>query len=227
LVRCFQGKTLVSKANLGTTKTPHINTGGVGDSLTHFSAYGLGWGLRDYRGVKIASHSGGIDGMLSQMWTLPELGLGVVVLTNGSPHNAGGPIVMDIVDRYLLGKPSRDHNALALEQRTRGIAAQTAATTRRDSARLRGTSPSLALAKYAGTYSDAMYGDVSVSVDGSRLVLGWQSFRQPLEHWHLATFRGTATQGSPLSTVMATFHLDARGQPSAIAIDGLATFKPL
>ncbi|HEY7817985.1 MAG TPA: serine hydrolase domain-containing protein, partial [Vicinamibacteria bacterium] len=39
---------------------------------THFSTYGLGWGLRDYRGRFLATHTGGIDGMLSQVLVAPE-----------------------------------------------------------------------------------------------------------------------------------------------------------
>lgn len=221
----FRGKTIVTKANLGVTKTPHINTGGVGDSLTHFSSYGLGWVLLDYRGKKIAWHNGGIDGMLSEMWTVPEAGLGVVVLTNGAPHAAGPPIVRDIIDRYLVGAPTKDWNAEALQQMARITAAQQAAARRLDSTRVRGTSPSLALEKYAGTYTDPMYGDVTVGAASGGLSLRWQSFSVPLEHWHFNTFRGTLPGGTPLGNAMVTFQLDAEARPSAVEVQGLATFK--
>jgi hypothetical protein len=164
--------------------------------------------------------------MLSEMWTVPELGLGVVVLTNGSPHAGGAPLVRDIIDRYLIGAATKDWNAEALEQMARGLAAQKAAAARTDSARVRGTSPSLALAKYAGTYTDQMYGDVTVAVEGNRLVIGWQSYKIPLEHWHFNTFRGTTVPGAPLAGAMATFQLDARAMPSALELSGLATFNP-
>jgi CubicO group peptidase (beta-lactamase class C family) len=221
----FRGKSLVSKANLGVTKTPHINTGGVGDSVTHFSSYGLGWVLLDYRGKKIAWHNGGIDGMLSEMWTVPEAGLGIVVLTNGSPHAGGAPIVREIIDRYLVGAATKDWNGESLKQMERVRVMQKAAALRADSTRVRGTSPSLALAKYAGTYTDKMYGDVTVAVDGNRLVVGWQSYKVPVEHWHFNTFRAATVQGVPLSGVMANFQLDAQAKVSALEVVGLATFK--
>ncbi len=57
----YQGTRLVTAGNLNVTKTPHINIGGVGDSLTHFSGYGLGWVVQDYRGRRIAWHNDGAE----------------------------------------------------------------------------------------------------------------------------------------------------------------------
>src|SRR5262249_20876074 len=44
-----------------------------------FSAYGLGWGLRDYHGRKLVSHSGGVAGTVTRVMLVPEENLGVVV----------------------------------------------------------------------------------------------------------------------------------------------------
>jgi CubicO group peptidase (beta-lactamase class C family) len=38
----------------------------------HFAAYGLGFGLRDHRGRKVASHTGGLPGYVSQVALVPE-----------------------------------------------------------------------------------------------------------------------------------------------------------
>src|SRR5262249_22807466 len=48
----------------------------------NFAAYGLGWSLRDYRGKKLVAHNGGLSGFVSRTALLPDLKLGVVVLTN-------------------------------------------------------------------------------------------------------------------------------------------------
>jgi len=221
----FQGKQLVSVGNLGVTKTPHINVGGAGDSLTHFTSYGLAWVLLDYRGRKIAWHNGGIDGMLSEMWTVPDEHLGVVVLTNGSPHSAGPPIVRTIIDRYLIGKAAKDYNAEALAGMERVRTFQAAAKAKRDSAHVMGTKPSLALAAYAGTYTDQMYGDVTVAVDGTGLALTYQSFRIPLSHWHFDTFKAEVAPNAPFADAMATFQLDASAKVASVDVAGLATFK--
>ncbi len=222
----YKGQKLVSSANLGVTKTPHINAGGVGDSVTHFSAYGLGWVLMDYRGKKIAWHNGGIDGMLSEMWTVPEAGLGVVVLTNGSPHPAGPVVVMGIIDRYLLGKPSKDYLGDAKKQWGQFAVVQKTQEEQLVAKRVQGTSPSLPLERYAGTYSDPMYGDFVVAYDGGKLSGRWRSARLTFDHWHYNTFR--AAVDPPLlgaAKTFVTFQIDAMGKVSKAEVDGVATFQ--
>jgi CubicO group peptidase (beta-lactamase class C family) len=219
----YGGRTLVSRANLGVTKTPHINTGGVGDSLTHFTSYGLGWVLLDYRGRKLVWHNGGIDGMLSEMWTVPEERLGVMVLTNAAPHGAGAPIVREIIDRFLTGRGTRDWHGEALGRARQQQAAQAAAQARIDSARVRDTRPSLALAGYAGAYADSMYGEARVVEEAGGLVFQWQWMRVPLEHWHFDTFRGRDASGRAAGSFL-TFRLDARGRVADVEVQGLATF---
>lgn len=216
------GKTgLVSAANLDVTKTPHISMGGVGDSLTHFVAYGLGWVLQDYRGRRIAWHNGGIDGMLSEMWTVPEEHLGIIVLTNSSPHVAGPTIVKDIIDRFLMGRPARDYLAEAQTMMQRMTEAEAAQAKAAESSRLKDTHPSLPLDRYVGTYSDSLYGDVGIVKQGDALAFKWQSMTEPLTHWHLDLFRGKFVLGQDLQV---SFRIDPSGKVSAVDVEGLGTF---
>jgi CubicO group peptidase (beta-lactamase class C family) len=69
----------------------------------HFSGYGLGWRLSDMNGRMSVSHSGDLSGMLSKTIMIPDLDLGVVVLTN-SYYGGGGlfqAVSQTIVDSYL------------------------------------------------------------------------------------------------------------------------------
>ena len=52
------------------------------DHRTHFKAYGLGWRSEDYYGLRRILHGGGMGGMFTQLAMLPELDIGIVVLTN-------------------------------------------------------------------------------------------------------------------------------------------------
>jgi CubicO group peptidase (beta-lactamase class C family) len=220
----YRGTRLMSATNLNVTKTPHINAGGAGDSLTHFAAYGLGWVLQDYRGKKIAWHNGGIDGMLSEMWTVPDAGLGIVVLSNGSPHQAGPAITWDIVDRFLVGKPTKDRLTEGLKQWQQIMAAQAAQQKDAESKRVKDTKPSLPLEQYAGTYRDQMYGDVVISVEGGELKVSYHSTSALLEHWHYNTFRGKGAAGLGAIS-FATFQIDAAGKASTIDVEGLGSFR--
>src|SRR5262249_5283756 len=68
---------------------------------SNFSAYGLGWGLNDYRGHKVVSHSGGLAGMVSRVRMIPDLKLGIVALTNQEAGGAMEAISYHIIDHYL------------------------------------------------------------------------------------------------------------------------------
>lgn len=48
-------------------------------------AYGYGWGLGEYKGLKAIGHSGGLHGFLSNLVYYPEIDATVVVLSNCSP----------------------------------------------------------------------------------------------------------------------------------------------
>jgi len=69
----------------------------------HFSGYGLGWRLSDMDGKMSVSHTGDLSGMLSKTILIPDLNLGVVVLTNSYYGGAGvfRAVSQTIVDSYL------------------------------------------------------------------------------------------------------------------------------
>ncbi|HET6527628.1 MAG TPA: serine hydrolase domain-containing protein, partial [Balneolaceae bacterium] len=72
-----------------------------------FKGYGLGFILRDYRGYKIVTHTGSLPGYVSKVTMIPELKLGVAVLTNQESKSAYKAITYHILD-YYLGTPNKD-----------------------------------------------------------------------------------------------------------------------
>ncbi len=70
---------------------------------SHFAGYGLGWGLSDVLGNMQVQHTGGLPGMLSKTVMIPDLELGIVVLTNTSDDGAAvfGSVSQMILDSYL------------------------------------------------------------------------------------------------------------------------------
>ena len=56
---------------------------------SHFSGYGLGWFLSDVLGNMKVEHTGGLPGMLSQTIVIPDMKLGIVILTNTGNEGAG------------------------------------------------------------------------------------------------------------------------------------------
>ena len=145
--------------------TPYtlIPVGGARAAMTHthFQTYGLGWGLQDYFGYRRISHNGGVLGMVTHVSMVPELGLGVVVLTN---QEDPGPLVT-IADQILESYATTERHdwiTLVKQQMDAGAAAL-------EKAESEGTPKPIAQpdaaarAAFAGRYADAWRGEASVS----------------------------------------------------------------
>ena len=76
---------------------------GKNDSYqSHFKGYGLGWFVCDVKGgYKQVYHTGGLLGTVTQFTIIPELNLGIVVLTNQMNGSAFTTITNTIKDSYL------------------------------------------------------------------------------------------------------------------------------
>jgi CubicO group peptidase (beta-lactamase class C family) len=155
----------------------------------HFRAYGLGWSLSDYQGVKLVGHSGGYDGMYSETLMVPERNLGIAVLTN-SMTSIGNAICYTIVDRAVNG-PDRDWSSENLKQFRKGrdefygrIAAAIKPTTEE-------TKPSHPVDAYAGVFECPLYGKATVETKENKLRIRFHPYAEltaTLEHLHYDTF---------------------------------------
>lgn len=190
----WEGDTIFSPAAQRVMWTPHISfVVDMGSERTtpgtHFRGYGLGWSLMDYRGRKVMTHGGGYDGMFSRVALVPEEGLGVVVLTN-SMTSLPVALTYRILDAYLGGE-ARDWTGEYLERAKESR--QRTAERRRKFAeeRVEGTSPSLPLEDYTGTYGGPMYGDARVTLEDGHLVVSFlpnPDLVGDLTHYHYDAF---------------------------------------
>jgi CubicO group peptidase (beta-lactamase class C family) len=224
----FGGKQLLRPRTHAETWTPQTILPSPSDTLfpsTHFTTYGLGWVLQDYLGRKQIWHTGGIDGMLSEVRLVPEEKLGIVVLSNSEGHNMNSAIVYRILDAYL-GAPERDWSAVFLARYKASLARQDSVQKARLAARVKGTKPSLPLAGYAGTYTDSLYGETKLALENGRLVLTFgTAFTGELEHWHHDTFRIT-WRDRRMGSGFVTFALGATGKVARMDVEGITTFHP-
>jgi CubicO group peptidase (beta-lactamase class C family) len=188
----------------------------------HFTAYGLGWFMQDYRGRQLAMHTGSIDGMTALVAMVPEERLGLVVLINLDHAELRHALMYRIIDAYL-GGPPRDWSA-ELRPLYQGMEARGEVARReRESRRVEGTRPSLALDAYAGTYADpdSLVGRLTVSVRDGRLVasMAGGAIAGELEHWHYDVFRARWADVS-LGTSFLTFSIDPEGRVGWVRSDG-------
>ncbi|MDB4876740.1 MAG: beta-lactamase [Gemmatimonadetes bacterium] len=212
---------LIKPATLREIESPQTIVPSADDSLspsTHFHAYGLGIGMYDYLGVKVLSHTGGIDGMLSQVTLIPERRLGIVILTNTEGHNnTFAAIARRVVDAYL-GAPARDWSGIMLAQTRAQEAAQAAAAKLVDAARPKDTRSSVSPEHFVGQYTNEMYGDVHVAAEGGHQVLHFGSgFTGDLEHWANDSYKITWRDRRE-GTGLVTFVVNPVGQVSSLKL---------
>lgn len=227
----FDGKQLLSEASVREMQTPQTIMRLEGQYTimypdAHFLNYGMGWFLSDFRGKKLVEHGGAIDGMRALVAMVPEENVGVVILTNVSGTLLPQFLSYRIFDAYM-GKEPKDWQAEALAK-IKPIEEQAKAAQEKAIAdRVKGTSPSLGLDKYAGTYQSEMYGDVEIRFAGGKLSQHFGPyFNGDLEHWNYDTFQVTwrdKAQGKGL----VTFTLNPKGAVDAIELGGMGKFKRL
>lgn len=178
----------------------------------NFSAYALGWMVRDYHGRKLVAHSGGLTGFVSRVALMPEQNLGVVILTNAEQGGAFESILYHVLDHYLQ-LPAEDW--IAAFKTMRDLQQKAAADVGEKQSKERNTAsrPSLPEEKYAGTYEDAWYGTATIRTENGRLALIFDhtpTMVGELEHWQYDTFR-TRWRDRTIAEAFVTFSLKPDG----------------
>jgi CubicO group peptidase (beta-lactamase class C family) len=195
----------------------------------HFSGYGMGWGLRDYKGCKLVSHSGGVAGFVTRVMLVPEENLGVVILTNAEEDAAYESVLFHILDSYLPG-PTEDYIAgfktfIDKQRKDTNETMSKAAQSRAADSK-----PSLALDKYAGDYSDPWYGKVTIRQDNGALLLNFEHTLKglaDLQPWQYDTFKAH-WRDRTVEDAFVTFTLKADGSIdhfTMVAVSPLADFS--
>ena len=186
----------------------------------NFLGYGLGWFLFDLAGRKAVEHSGGIDGMVTELVMVPSEKLGVIVLTNSGSSVVAFPVARGVINKFL--GVAGDPVATMLPFATMAAAAGAKIEDSIVKARIVGRGPSHELSAYTGTYDNPMFGPARVSFDSGRLVLSVdaQSAVADLEHWHYDVFRAVS-RDRRLGKSWATFRVGSNGSVASLTVDGL------
>jgi CubicO group peptidase (beta-lactamase class C family) len=208
--------------------------GGPGPYNTHFASYGLGFGLSDVKGYKQVTHTGGLEGMVTQISMIPELKLGIIVLTNAEEGGAFSAITNQIKDSYFgikgtdrvaeysSGRKAQLERAKHLTDSiwaevakaqgaattaTPGAPTTTAATTHSD------------LSVYTGTFRDAWLGEITITMKNGKL--WFDSKRSPRLTGEMLPYKGNTFIAKWIDRSMdadayVIFDLDERGTATQI-----------
>ena len=185
-----------------------------------FNAYGMGWFLRDYAGQKIISHSGGVDGMRTQMCILPETGMGFLVFTNLEPGFGLSALFYSLLD-ILTGDELVDWVSIFEKSQQEFFEKQSQSLSERDRNRRLNTKLSVPIENCCGEYFDPKVGTITVRMNQDKLRLDFEEsncFHADLSHWHHDTFE-IQWDDAYIPKGLLTFKLDKNGVPEQIEME--------
>ncbi|RZL99705.1 MAG: DUF3471 domain-containing protein, partial [Pedobacter sp.] len=203
-----------------------LPVGGPGRYNSHFSGYGLGWFLQDMKGNLNVSHTGGLPGMLSKVTLIPDLNLGIVILTN--TENGGGTLFSavnnSIVDSYL-GLDKMDWTSLYLSRLSAGEKEADSVTRKVWQTVAAARNTPVDQAAYIGVYEDNWFGKIEIFQKGGQL--WFKSYRSPKLNGPMSFYKGNTFaikweyQDMPCDA-FASFSLDEEGKAQSIKMKAIS-----
>lgn len=192
-----------------------------------FSSYGLGWFLNSVNGKLQVSHTGGLSGIVTQVTLIPELKLGIIVLTNQESGYAFSSITNSIKDGYF-GIKGKDRiadykaNFLENEAAAKKVTDQVWAAIATEQLKHAGK---IDLSIYEGSFSDPWFGEVLIKNQNGK---AWfQSVNSPKLSGEMLPYKGNAfvvkwTDRSMHADAFAIFSLDKEGKASGMKMEAVS-----
>ena len=221
-------KRLISQANhyemwkihtvMDVNRNPRYNS--------HFAGYGLGWDLTDVKGYMQVSHTGGLPGMLSKTLLIPDINLGIVILTNTS--NDGGAMFSSvcntILDLYLGLDDFQwiDKYAAYMANFKKG---DDAATKKVWETVANMDQNAVDTSKYIGVYEDVWFGKIEVFLKDNQLWIKCHRsplLNGPLKHYQNETFAIKWEYQDMNADAFAMFTVDDNGKANGFTMKGIS-----
>ncbi|MCT4622348.1 MAG: serine hydrolase [Schleiferiaceae bacterium] len=171
----YNGEQIIPQEVIQKTRTPFsiVGQGSHPFNTSHFDLYSLGWGLQDYEGREVVSHTGGINGFVTSVTMIPDENLGILVFTNTDQNYLFEALKWEIIDAYLE-LPFRDYSNTYysfFERKHRMDQQQIEAW--QDSVKQKNDWPT-DIKNFEGTYSHEVYGTIECAKKGKALELTFQ-----------------------------------------------------
>jgi CubicO group peptidase (beta-lactamase class C family) len=156
----FEGKQVIPFAALAETRKAQVPLP-VRAKGSHLGAYALGWQTMDYNGVQPYWHNGGASGFVTTVCFVPELNLGIVVLTNNDQNNLINNLRMQIIDAYLK-LPYKNYSRLSVTAFMKGRTEEDARIDEWQAKVKKAGKLPVDAKEFAGTYVNPVYGKMLV-----------------------------------------------------------------
>jgi CubicO group peptidase (beta-lactamase class C family) len=210
----FNGKQLISEGNLNFIQTPKTIMGTDPSALAYYCE---GWVYKPGRPHPIIWHNGGTSGNKTMVAFMPGTGVGIVVLSNLITEMPEA-LAFKFFDLYF-NNPPRDWSKEGMEKMKQEEAKN------KPPQRPATPAPPLPLERYAGTFSNPVYGQITITPEQDKLymLLGMQKQKVLLQPFDRDSF--TFSWLSDLSGAVFTIGPDNRAQSLSVDWDGGTEFK--
>jgi CubicO group peptidase (beta-lactamase class C family) len=193
---------------------------------THFNGYGLGWFLSDKKGNMVVEHTGGLPGMLSKTMLIPDLNMGLVVLTNTEPGGGAmfNAMSQSIMDAYLHLDAfdwikAMDDRLKSSTSTSDSVTVSVWKSVESNQNKLVNTKP------YLGMYEDKWFGKIEVFSKEGRLwirALRSPKLNGPLQYFKDDIFAVKWEYQDMNADALVTFEKNKHGKVRGMAIKGIS-----
>ena len=184
------GSRLISEESLREMHSPQVIGTPYFWNFEEFQSteYGLGWFTDIYRGVKMIGHGGNTNGFSAQMTLLPAQNAAIVALSNATSSFSVNALGHVFADEALGVEDIPDWSGRFQEIFNNLMAGMMAGMQARAAAKVPDTTPSLALADFAGAYSHPGFGEMSFAMTEQGLSGTWNGLPAMLIHYNYDAF---------------------------------------
>ena len=185
----YEGKQVISPATIQQTLLPN----NIADKEMKWNElsnalYCLGRTIQTYKGYKLATHTGSIDGFYSNLTLIPNEQLGIFMVHNSIPAGSfRSGMALPVIDRLLeltltpwSERYYDDYQKSKILDKKQKDSLQ--------ATQVQHTTPSHSLEQFAGKYQSAMYGVADIQFENGKLVVDYRGTRSLLNHFHYDQF---------------------------------------
>ncbi len=197
------GMRVISEENLRETWEPQVPVSADTD-------YGLGWFVSDYQGLQLIDHGGNTLGFTSSFGFLPEVDLGIIVLTNGQGSNYFNTSVRARLLELLFDQ--EPEAAATMQFAYEQLQSQFEMTER-----LRDQVDPATVEPYLGTFTNAALGSLELRLEDNVLIADVGEFAVPLlpleEEDEPETLAGYLATEAPITGLLFELTENEAGAP--------------
>ncbi len=196
------GTRVVSEENLRETWEPQVPVSADVD-------YGLGWFVSDYKGLPLIEHGGNTFGFTSSFGFLPDVGVGITVLTNGQGTNYFNDSVrIRLLELLFAQEPEA---AAILQFANQQIQSQV------EQVQTRSAVDPAAVEGHLGAYVNDALGELELRLEGEQLIADAGEFAVALlpleEEDDPNTLAGYIATAAPLTGLLFELNENDAGDP--------------